>query len=200
MLAAAAAAWSLGVPAEVIRAGLETFASTVGKSPGRFNLLRMNGATIVVDYGHNTSSLMALLEVLAQFPHDRRTAVYSAAGDRRDEDMVRQGELLGEAFDRVILYEDHYLRGREPGEIMRLFASGLAAGARVQDTQQIVGWQKACELALKHVQRGDLLLVQADVVDETMDYLRTLANADVPIEQITLVEALKVVEKVAAKG
>ena len=26
--------------------------------------------------------------------------------------MVRQGQLLGEAFDRVILYEDHYLRGR----------------------------------------------------------------------------------------
>ncbi|MDX1948496.1 MAG: cyanophycin synthetase [Pirellulaceae bacterium] len=189
-LAATAAAWALGVPAEVIRAGLETFTSTVGKSPGRFNLLRMNGGTVVVDYGHNPSSLLALLDVLAQFPHARRSAVYSAAGDRRDEDLVRQGELLGEAFDRVIVYEDHYLRGREPGEIMRLFASGLAAGKRVKDVQQIVGWQKACELALAKLLPDELLLVQADVVDETMDYLRKLANAEVPIEQITLAEAL----------
>ena len=111
-LASAAAAWALGISRDAIRAGLESFAADTAKVPGRFNLLEIDGATVIVDYGHNVSALAALIEALENFPPSRRTVVYSAAGDRRDCDMVRQGELLGHAFDRVILYEDHYLRGR----------------------------------------------------------------------------------------
>jgi len=199
VLASAAACWALGTPAEVIRLGLETFASTVGKSPGRFNLFRINGATVVVDYGHNTSSLTALLDVLAQFPHTVRKAVYSAAGDRRDEDLVRQGHLLADSFDHVIVYEDHYLRGRKPGEIMDLFCQGLEMGKRAKETQKIVGWQKACADALAQARPGDLLLVQADVVDETVDYLKSLVTSDVPVQQITLAEALQPVERINVK-
>ena len=98
--------------------------------PGRFNLLEVGGATVIVDYGHNASSLIAVIEAMEQFPHERRTAVYTCAGDRRDCDMIRQGELLGQAFDRVILYEDHYVRGRKPGEIMGLLTQGLAGATR----------------------------------------------------------------------
>jgi len=36
-----------------------------------------------------------MLDALKVFPHQNRIAVYTAAGDRRDVDMVRQGELLG---------------------------------------------------------------------------------------------------------
>ncbi len=48
-LAAVAAAWSTGWSREVIRAGLETFATDIKTSPGRFNLLEYNGATVIVD-------------------------------------------------------------------------------------------------------------------------------------------------------
>ncbi len=43
---------------------------------------------MVVDYGHNISSLSAMLDALKVFPHEQRIAVYTAAGDRRDADMV----------------------------------------------------------------------------------------------------------------
>ena len=72
----------------------------MSKVPGRFNLLEINGATVIVDYGHNTSALEALIEAVELFPNHRRIAVYSAAGDRRDSDMIRQGEMLGDAFDQ----------------------------------------------------------------------------------------------------
>lgn len=199
VLAATAACWAVGIPAEAIRSGLESFSNSVGKTPGRFNLFDIRGTTVVVDYGHNPSSLQALLDVLAQFPHERRLAVYSAAGDRRDQDLVRQGELLGEAFDRVIVYEDHYLRGRQPGEIMQLFCQGLTKGRRTQEVQQIVGWKIACETALNVMRPGDLLLVQADVVDETIDYLRSLVAADVAIRSIELPEAIRHGKRVPVK-
>lgn len=196
-LAATAACWALGTPAEVIRAGLETFVSSIGKSPGRFNLFDINGAIAIVDYGHNPSSLLALLEIIEKFPHQHRLALYSAAGDRRDVDLVRQGEILGEAFDKAIIYEDHCLRGRQSGEIIRLFREGLDKGKRVKDVQEIIGWQKACEAAIQTMRPGDLWLIQADVVDETVNYLRSLVTTDVTIREVTLHEAMNVATKPA---
>jgi hypothetical protein len=40
------------------------------------------------------------------------------------------------------------------------------------------------------VQPGELLLVQADVVDETIEYLKSLVTAEVAIRQIDLCDAL----------
>ena len=159
---------------EAIRSGLETFAADMDHVPGRFNLLDIHGATVIVDYGHNPSSLIAMIEAIEQFPHQRRTAVYTSAGDRRDCDMVRQGELLGEAFDRVILYEDHYVRGRQAGEIMGLLRQGLArrqadAPRRKRSSAPSRRSKKPpCGTA----RPGELLLVQADEIDETVNFLK----------------------------
>ena len=190
-LASAAAAWALGIPRDAIRAGLESFAADLEKVPGRFNLLEVGGATVIVDYGHNVSALSALIEAIEQFPQERRTIVYSAAGDRRDCDMVRQGELLGDAFDRVILYEDHYLRGRAEGEIMRLFREGLEGGQRVADVQEFRGNIRAIESALRHVRPGELLVVQADKIDETMEFLRKYLAATGAGHEIDLLDAIE---------
>jgi len=171
-LAAMAAAMALKAPADVIRARAESFAADMDKVPARFNILEIHGATVIVDYGHNADALAALIPVMDKFPHQRRTCVYSTAGDRRDLDMIRQGELLGNAFDQVILYEDHYLRGRADGEIIRLFRNGVEKGKRVRQIDEIRGADAAVEFALRRAQTGDLILVQADTVDETVSFIR----------------------------
>ncbi|MFO0817679.1 MAG: Mur ligase family protein [Pirellulales bacterium] len=191
VLAATAANWALGIPAEVIRNGLESFSASLDKSPGRFNLVEIGGATVVVDYGHNTSSLKAMLETLAQFPHARRLAVYSAAGDRRDCDMVDQGALLGEAFDEVILYEDHYIRGRQPGDITRLFQTGLSQGKRVQQVTPVQGWELAVETVLRRMQPGDLVLLQADTIDGAVEVMKKHLTVDAAAREVNLKDALK---------
>ncbi len=172
VLAAAAACWGLGMPCEQIRIGLESFSAQMDKVPGRFNLVEMHGATVVVDYGHNTSSLLAIAEAFQQFPQTHRTVIYSAAGDRRDEDMIRQGQILAQHFDRIILYEDQYLRGRQPGEIMSIFKKGIDTGERVKEVHEVTGWPNAVDRALKLIKGGDLLLMQADTIDEAMQYLQ----------------------------
>ncbi|MGA2256814.1 MAG: Mur ligase family protein, partial [Thermoguttaceae bacterium] len=179
-LAAIAAAMALKVPADVIRARAESFAADMDKVPARFNVLDIQGATVIVDYGHNADALTALIPVMDKFPHQRRTCVYSAAGDRRDCDMTRQGELLGNAFDQVILYEDHYLRGRAEGEIIRLFRHGVEKGTRVRQIEGIQGADAAVEFALRGVKPGDLLLIQADTVDETVSFIRRYVEAIEP--------------------
>ena len=180
-LAAVAAAWSLGLDWSVIREGLATFRGDSRSVPGRFNVLSHGGATIIVDYGHNAPALAALIRAIDAFPHERRVAVYSAAGDRRDEDMILQGEILGNHFDRVLLYEDHYTRGRAAGAIMALFRRGLARGKRVMEVLEIPGALAAAELAIAEAQSGDLLLIQADTIDETVDYIRDRLSRVPPI-------------------
>ena len=189
-LASIAAAWSLGIPTDMIRARAELIAADIDKVPGRFNVFEIEGATVVVDYGHNAHSLAAVIQAIGNFPHQRRTCVYSTAGDRRDCDMIRQGELLGAAFDRVILYEDHYRRGRSEGEIIGLFRKGMESASRTKEIVEIAGATKAAEAALTTAQPGELVLLQADAIDETVQWLRgyleTLAartQADV-IEQV----------------
>ncbi len=191
-LASVAAAWALGIPRDLIRTGLESFSGDMDKVPGRFNLLEIGGATVIVDYGHNTSALQAMIEAIEQFPHRQRTAVYTAAGDRRDCDMVRQGELLGHAFDRVILYEDHYVRGRQKGEIMGLLRRGMADGDRVNEIEEIHGAVKAVEAALRSVRPGELLLLQADEIDETVNFVKRYLAATEAGREIQLIEAIDV--------
>jgi cyanophycin synthetase len=174
VLAAAAAAWRLGVPLELVRLGLESFSSGSAGSPGRFNLLDLEGAAIVVDYGHNVPSLEQICGTIRNLPHARRTAVYSAAGDRRDEDLIRQGELLAATFDRVVIYEDAYIRGRQPGEITALITKGILAAMRPERPVAIEAggtWCQAAALVLDASRSGDLVLLQPDTVEQTMAWL-----------------------------
>jgi cyanophycin synthetase len=196
VLAAAAAAWSLGIPCETIHSALETFRSDLNCAPGRFNVLEVNGSLMVLDYGHNASSLASLLETLERLPHQRRSAVYSAAGDRRDEDLLRQAELLGDAFDRIILFEEeHCARGRKDGEIFSLFQRGLAGRRRVKKIEEVLGAVQAVECALESARPGELFLVQVDRVDETIAlvrrYLEELSSSGRPrAREIDLREAV----------
>jgi cyanophycin synthetase len=189
VLAAVAAASALSVPRDAIRTALETFSPHLDGSPGRFNLLSVNGATVVVDYGHNTSALAAILDAFKNFPEKRRRALYSAAGDRRDCDMVELGQMLGNHFDGVILYEDRYVRGRAEGEIMRLMRQGVDQGKRVREVEEIRGAITAVERALATVEPGELLLLQADEIDVTIDYLKDYLAAHPEVQQVKLPDA-----------
>ena len=171
------------MPLEMIRSRAESIAADIDKVPARFNVLEIEGVTVVVDYGHNSSAIAAVIEALKTFPHQRRSCVYSTAGDRRDDDMIRQGTLLATAFDRVILYEDHYLRGRAAGRDRRPAAQGLRGGrhsqspsegrgSRTKEIIEVIGADKAAETALEMAQPGELLLLQADTVDGTVHWLR----------------------------
>ncbi|HMB03642.1 MAG TPA: cyanophycin synthetase, partial [Isosphaeraceae bacterium] len=172
VLAAAAAAWSLKVPVEMIAAGLMSFPGDIRHTPGRFNVLHHGGATIILDYGHNSSALLALVDAIGHFPHERRSLVFTAAGDRRDIDIIRQGEIVGDHFDSIILYEDACQRGRADGEVTALIRQGIAAGARASETSVTRGELNAVEAALRGLNPGDLLVIQPDQVEPCLAFVQ----------------------------
>ncbi|MEK6259234.1 MAG: cyanophycin synthetase [Planctomycetota bacterium] len=175
-MAAAAAGWTLGVPFEMIRYSLESFVNDPQKVPARFNVVQFRGSTIVIDYGHNSAALVALCDAFDKMPHERRLIVYTAAGDRRDEDIIQQGELIANGFDEMVLYEDKCTRGRADGEVIRLMRKGMALGTRLkaEHVHETRGEMPAIELTLRKMRQGDLVLIQADQVEEAILFVQQL--------------------------
>ncbi len=170
-MAAIAAAWALGIDWNTIRIGLATFVSDAGTAPGRFNVFDYKGATLVADYGHNPDAIQALVQAVEALPAKRRWVVISGAGDRRDEDIRRQTEILGEAFDGAILYQDACQRGRADGEVIALLRDGLANASRAREVEDIRGEFLAIDTALAKLRPGDLCLILVDQVEEALAHI-----------------------------
>ncbi len=189
LLAAVAAGFWLGLSVDALRFGVQTFSSDIGTVPGRFNVLVHRDATVILDYGHNASALLALNEAISKMPHRRRKVVYTAAGDRRDEDIHRQAEIIGSFFDDVYIYEDQCTRGRADGEIIRLMREGMQRAKRPpRRILQKSGELAAIASAISGLEPGDLLLCQVDQVDVALEFVRGLfrqaeARPIVPIAQ-----------------
>ncbi|GAB2841922.1 cyanophycin synthetase [Pseudoduganella ginsengisoli] len=171
VMASVAAAWGAGIDWASIRKGLATFDNDSANAPGRFNMFDFKGATVIADYGHNPDAMLALVQAVDALPAKRRAVVISGAGDRRDEDIRQQTEILGRAFDDVVLYQDACQRGREDGEVVRLLREGLNGAPRTTHIDEINGEFIAIDTALNRLQPGDLCLVLVDQVEESLAHI-----------------------------
>jgi cyanophycin synthetase len=171
-MASLGAAWALGLDWQTIRAGLQSFDSDAETAPGRFNVFDYRGATLIADYGHNPDAILALVRAVEAMPAKRRMVVISAAGDRRDEDIRQQTEILGDAFDAVLLYQDACQRGRADGEVLGLLRQGLTQAKRTATVEEIYGEFLAIDSALERLQAGDLCLILVDQVEAALAHIK----------------------------
>jgi cyanophycin synthetase len=171
VMASVAAAWAVGTSWDDIRAGLKSFANESDNAPGRFNVFSYRGATVIADYGHNPDAILALVGAVESMPAKRRSVVISGAGDRRDEDIRQQTEILGAAFDDVLLYQDQCQRGRADGEVVALLRQGLTGAVRTTHVDEINGEFVAIDKALARLGEGDLCLILIDQVDEALAHI-----------------------------
>jgi cyanophycin synthetase len=180
VMAALAAGWAIGMSLETLAQGLRSFAGNAQTTPGRFNLFDCNGATLIADYGHNPDAIAALVRAVEAMPARRRHVVISGAGDRRDEDLRRQTELLGDSFDTVVLYEDACQRGRADGEVLALLRQGLAGATRARAVTEVRGEMLAIDTALAGLQPGDLCLVLVDQVEQALAHIADRVSGRIP--------------------
>lgn len=171
VMASVAAAWGVGISWQAIETGLKTFTNNADNAPGRFNLFNYRGATLIADYGHNPDAILALVKAIETMPAKRRSVVISGAGDRRDEDIRQQTEILGSAFDEVILYQDQCQRGRADGEVIALLRAGLTNAKRTKHISEIRGELLAIDCALQKLSEGELCLILVDQIDESLAYI-----------------------------
>jgi cyanophycin synthetase len=165
-LAGAAAALGLGVPRSAVIEGLRTFAPDPEHNWGRLNTysLPLDGggrATVIMDMAHNEAGLEALLDVARGLtaPGGAVRLSLGCAGDRADEAIVSMGELAGRGADEVVLkVAEHYLRGRDPEQLLGLFREGLAK-VGVLDVPGYGTELSSFEALVPHALDGDVIAV-----------------------------------------
>ena len=159
-LAAAAAAWALGISIETIREGLAGFEATFATTPGRFNLMEVDGRHVLIDYAHNVAALEAVGEFVRRFPAPRAVAMLAIPGDRSNEDTTALGLLAGSIFDAVVIREAANTRGRPRGESAGLLREAVGmAGLPPHEVRVVLDEVEAAHATVDLAAPGDLAVI-----------------------------------------
>jgi cyanophycin synthetase len=162
-MAAAAAAFAQDVQLEYIRTALRTFTASFFQSPGRFNLLEVEGRRVLLDYCHNVAGLESMADFVKRMDVDRIIAMIAIPGDRSDEDITAFGRLAGDTFDEIVIREDANPRGRRRGEVAKMLAGAIASDGRDDNRVAIVlDEMEAARAAIARAERNDLVILMAD--------------------------------------
>ena len=126
-LAAVAAALAVGIPRDVVVAGLRSFLPDAEHNPGRMNFFTIGEVTVVIDLAHNEAGLEALLEIMNGVrPAEARLLLgLGVVGDRQDELIEKLAEIAARDADVIAIgHKERYLRGRTVEELDALLRAG----------------------------------------------------------------------------
>jgi UDP-N-acetylmuramoyl-L-alanyl-D-glutamate--2,6-diaminopimelate ligase len=155
VLAATAAALSLGIDTRTIEAGLAALESV----PGRFEQVNAGQPFLVaVDYAHTDDALRSLLATARALlpPGARVITVFGCGGDRDRTKRPLMGEAAGSMSDLVVLTSDNP-RSEDPLAIINDALPGLEkTGARYHLEPDR---RKAIELAIGEARANDIVLI-----------------------------------------
>ncbi len=152
-LAAAGAAWGMGMsPAEIVR-GLECAQG----APGRLEAVGRGeqGIHVLVDYAHTDDALANVLTALRPMVSGRILLVFGAGGDRDAGKRPLMGSRAAAGANQIWVTNDNP-RSEDPQEIARAIEEGIGDRAPyrvVLDREEAIG------LAIEEAQPGDLVLV-----------------------------------------
>ncbi|MGJ9416348.1 cyanophycin synthetase [Massilia sp. CMS3.1] len=157
-LAASAALMACGFSNSQVADGLSTFVSDSKTNPLRTNVFDVRGVTVIVDYAHNAAAYAALGEMARALLPGQLVGIVTAPGDRRDSDLVQIGEVCGERFDELVVYESQR-RGRPVGGAVDLIIEGIEKVIGPSDTtHREIDVDKAIRLGLSLCRPGDVLV------------------------------------------
>jgi UDP-N-acetylmuramyl tripeptide synthase len=157
-LAAAAALMACGFSHMQIASGLSTFVSNSKTNPLRTNMFNLRGVTVIVDYAHNAAAYIAMAEMARALLPRQLIGIVTAPGDRRDIDLLEIGEVCGERFDELVVYESQS-RGRALGETVDLILEGAEEVVGPSDTlHREIDVGDAIRLGLSLCNPGDVLV------------------------------------------
>jgi len=133
-LAAAAAAWALGVPSEVIADRLRTMPQV----PGRLEILH-ESPTVLRDYAHTPDALARALAAVRPFTAGALTVVFGCGGDRDRGKRADMGRIAERGADRSIVTSDNP-RTEDPQRILDEIEAGmtLERHERIEDRRDAI--------------------------------------------------------------
>ncbi len=160
-MAAIGATLGAGLTVAQIREGLRTFQNDPVHNPGRLNVYKCDGVTVVLDFAHNEAGLKYLVDFGKGDlgPDGRLISIIGTAGDRTDESLFEIGRIGAEESDILIgKGTTKYLRGRTLESIMERYRSGAQTHPStpyIESENEVT----AMQYALGEARDGDVIVM-----------------------------------------
>ncbi len=159
-LASIAVCRSLGLPADLIKLGM----SCISPVEGRFNVIKMGGLNIVIDYAHTPDGLENVLETAKDLTNGKLVAIFGCGGNRDKLKRPIMGKIAEEIADEVILTSDNP-RFEEPIDIIKEICGGMK-----RHKEMIIDNRKnAIEYALGHYKNGETIVIAGKGAEKYQD-------------------------------
>jgi cyanophycin synthetase len=179
LLAAVAACRAYGLSQDELLKGLVGF-SSYANNPGRANLYRLNGGHVMVDYGHNSDAFDAICRMASNWKDRRVTGVIGVPGDRDDTVITHAAQVAAKGFNKVIVKEDHDLRGREPGAVATLLCDTVRAVSPATDCEVVLDESEALRRAIDQMVKGEVIVVFYEKLQPIQRLLEEFSAQPVP--------------------
>ncbi|RZL44981.1 MAG: cyanophycin synthetase, partial [Pedobacter sp.] len=168
VLAATLTGFLWGYKTEDIKMSLATFIPSAAHTPGRMNVFKFKEFKILVDFAHNPAGFIGIKEYLSTVEATEHVGIISGTGDRRDEDIIETARIAAQMFDRIIICQEKYLRGRKQQELIDLLLQGIK---EVKPDMQ-VEINNSGEATLKHIIKtavtGSFITILSDTIDNAI--------------------------------
>jgi len=182
-LFAIAAAAALGLDPVRSLAALRGFDAGVPTNPGRLNVLRGAGLTVLIDNPDGEAPWRELVHVARGLPvTGRRIALVAPYGNRTDAFLRAMGRVAAGAFDLCVLSSVRP-RTRTPEDVAEKVAEGLRAGG-LPDRAILfeADYLRAVERTLAAARPGDLVSIDVDFTGfgPVIAFIRARLGASAP--------------------
>lgn len=181
VLPAALTAFLRNVKLEDIRQALQTFTPSPAQTPGRMNLFQFRDFTVLLDYAHNPSGMVAIGKFLEKTKGFPKVGIISGTGDRRDEDLIDLGKVGADIFDEVIIRQDAQLRGRTPKEILALLMKGIRKVDKKMPVSVVSNEKKAIISSIRDAKKGAFITVISDAIPEAIKLIGELKEKEAKV-------------------
>jgi cyanophycin synthetase len=178
VLGAVLAAHVQGISIEDIKAALETFIPSASQTPGRLNLFEFKDFTILLDYAHNPSGMLALKQFTDNLEATVKVGIIAGVGDRREEDTNQIGSIAAEMFDEIIIRQDKRLRGKTEEELIKMLHDGIKMVNPNKKTTIIPSEKEAITYAVKNAVKGSLIILCSDVIPDALELVQKFKSQE----------------------
>jgi cyanophycin synthetase len=164
------------MPAEAIKEALIEFIPSAENIPGRMNLFEFPNCKLMLDYAHNEGGYRELKAYADKVEASAKIGVIAATGDRREQDIIKLGELAAEIFDKIIIRHDKNGRGRSNEELTNLLLKGIERAKPNMPLNIISDEKEAIKYAVTHADKDAWVFANCDDVKETVAFMADLHN------------------------
>ncbi|RZJ75028.1 MAG: cyanophycin synthetase [Flavobacterium sp.] len=168
VLAATLTTFLYGCKTEDIKLSLETFIPSAAHTPGRMNVFKFKDFKILVDFAHNPDGFNGIKDYLATVDATEHVGVISGTGDRRDEDIIETARIAAQMFDKVVICQEKYLRGRTQKELINLLITGLKEIKPDIAIEVNNNGEECMKNLVTHAKSGSFITILSDTIDNAI--------------------------------